>query len=385
MKNIAQFAPRAAGLVASLAMLGAVALTPACGSKTTTPPTTAEPAPVQPAAADGTEAGTPTEAAATNDATATAPGADPTPTVAAEPVATETGPCKEYGDRLCKEAGEGTETCNAIKTVTGLIPPAACEAGLKDIQYTVTKLGAMRKGCDELVVKLCKDLGETTETCAMVKRETPKFPAERCAQFLQQYDQVLGDLKRMEAKNKPLDAEKIAKIAAADAANFGPADAKVTIVEFSDFQCPYCSRAANVVEQIKEKYSDKARFVFRHFPLSFHQNAHIASQAAMAANAQGKFFEMHDKMFANQGALGREDLDKYAAEIGLDMAKFKAALDDGTYKAAVDADMKLGEEVAVDGTPTLFINGKRASNPTDFPAVSAMIDAELSGAATATP
>ncbi|TNF25585.1 MAG: DsbA family protein [Deltaproteobacteria bacterium] len=235
----------------------------------------------------------------------------------------------------------------------------------------------MRKGCDELVGKLCKDLGEDTETCAMVKRETPKFPPERCAQFLKQYDQVLADLQRMEAKNKPLAAEQLAKISADDAYSFGPKDAKVTVVEFSDFQCPYCSRAANVVEQLKEKYSDKVHFVFRHFPLSFHQNAHLASQAAMAANEQGKFFEFHSKMFENQRALERADLEKYATELGLDMDKFKAALDNGTFKDAVDADIKLGESVAVDGTPTLFINGKRAANPTDFTAVQAMIDAAL--------
>jgi protein-disulfide isomerase len=153
----------------------------------------------------------------------------------------------------------------------------------------------------------------------------------------------------------------------------------VTIVEFSDFQCPYCSRAASVASQIKSKYADKVRFVFRQFPLSFHQNAHIAAQASLAANAQGKFWELHDKMFENQQKLDRESLEASAKEIGLNLAEFKKALDDKTYESIVDAELKLGESVAVDGTPTMFLNGKRIANPTDFDAISKEIDTALAG------
>ena len=364
MNSFAKLAS-AQGLLTGLAFVGAMAVAACGGKKTETPPTTA-PAEVAPA---------PDAAAAPADAAAT-----PTPTPGADELAAS---CKSFADRLCTEAGDPSETCTAVRTVTGLLPVAACDAALKEVEYSVGKIKNLRKSCEELVAKLCADLGDTTETCAMVKRETPKFPTERCVQFLGQYDQVLGDLKRMEAKNKPLEAEKIAKIAGPDAAAFGPADAKVTVVEFSDFQCPYCSQAANAVTQIKEKYSDKVRFVFRHFPLSFHQDAHLASQATLAANKQGKFFEYHDLLFKNQKALKREDLEKYATELGLDLAAFKADLDGGAFKAAVDADMKLGEEVAVDGTPTMFVNGKRVANPTDFGAISAMIETELGGGAPA--
>jgi len=366
------------GLFTGLAVVGALALTAACGSKTTETPATAPPTEVPPAAAD---AATPAEGeAAKADATEAKVEAVAAPTQGADELAPA---CKSFADRLCTEAGDPSETCTSVRMVAGLLPVAACDAAMKEIDFSVGKLKGLRQACDDLVAKLCKDLGETTETCAMVKRETPKFPTERCVQFLGQYDQVLGDLQRMEAKNKPLDAEKIAKIAGADAASFGPADAKVTIVEFSDFQCPYCSQAANAVTQLKEKYSDKVRFVFRHFPLSFHQDAHLASEAAMAAHKQGKFFEFHDLMFKNQRALKREDLEKYAGEVGLDLAAFKADLDNGAFKEAVDADMKLGETVAVDGTPTMFLNGKRIPNPTDFGAISAMIETELGGAAPA--
>jgi protein-disulfide isomerase len=97
----------------------------------------------------------------------------------------------------------------------------------------------------------------------------------------------------------------------------------------------------------------------------------------MAANQQGKFWEFHDLLFQNQKALTREDLEKYAQELKLDMPKFKAALDQKTHAAVVDGDMKLGTEVVVQGTPTMFINGARVANPTDFDAVSKLIDAEL--------
>ena len=98
----------------------------------------------------------------------------------------------------------------------------------------------------------------------------------------------------------------------------------------------------------------------------------------MAANAQGKFWQMHDLMFANQAALDRESLDKYAKQVGLNVANFKKALDGKQYVAAVDADVKLGGEAAVNGTPSLFLNGARVEDPTNFDAVSAMIEAALS-------
>ncbi|MCB9785293.1 MAG: DsbA family protein [Deltaproteobacteria bacterium] len=238
----------------------------------------------------------------------------------------------------------------------------------------------MRKPCVDLVDKLCKDLGEDTKTCAMVRSRTGQFPVAQCQSMMGDYDKVIGELRAMEARNKPLAAEMVTKQQGTDAPSFGPADAKVTIVEYSDFQCPYCSKAAETAHKIKEKYGDKVRFVFRQFPLSFHQNAMPAAQAALAAAEQGKFWEMHDKMFANQNALGREDLEKYAQEIGLDMSKFKAALDNSTFKEKVDSDQKLGESVGVQGTPSMFIGAERIENPIDFDAVSAQIDAALAKA-----
>src|SRR3954463_5160792 len=113
----------------------------------------------------------------------------------------------------------------------------------------------------------------------------------------------------------------------------GPATAPITIVAFSDFQCPFCGRAVPTIEKVMKEYPGKVRFFFRHFPLPFHQDAPLASEAALAAEAQGKFWEMHDKLFADQKAIKRPDLERHAKELGLDMGKFTQALDTHAYKA----------------------------------------------------
>jgi protein-disulfide isomerase len=285
--------------------------------------------------------------------------------------------CADYAKKVCDEAGAESGTCTSVKSATDLMPPAACSAALADYAFTKEKLASARKSCEELTGKLCKEIGEGTETCEMVKSQTKQFPPERCAMMMEHFAEVVADLKKREARNKPLPADKIAAIGKADAPAFGPEAATVTVVEFSDFQCPFCSRAANVAQQVKKQYSDKVRFVFRQFPLSFHQQAHLAAQASLAAHAQGKFWEYHDKLFADQSKLERPALEQTAKELGLNLAEFKKALDDKKYAAAVDADLKLGEEVSVDGTPTMFVNGQRVPDPTNFDAVSKLIETAL--------
>jgi protein-disulfide isomerase len=157
----------------------------------------------------------------------------------------------------------------------------------------------------------------------------------------------------------------------------GPKQAKVTIVEFSDFQCPFCSRVVPTLKEIMQKYPKDVRIAFRNQPLPFHEHAREAAEAAMAANAQGKFWPMHDKLFGNQQALSRADLDKYAQEIGLNMGKFKAAMDSHAYKDQIDKDMQRGSEVGASGTPTLFVNGQLVSGAQPFDAFKTLIDQEI--------
>jgi protein-disulfide isomerase len=289
--------------------------------------------------------------------------------------AAPSGPCETYAAKVCAKVGDTNAACKTLKEASELMSPATCEAASTDIEVTFKKVADQRSSCEELVTALCSEIGKETETCKMVTEQTKQFPPAQCKQMLTNKDKIVVELKQREAANQPLTAELQAKIAASDAPSFGPADAKVTLVEFSDFECPYCVRAASVVTDIKKNYADKVRFVFRQFPLGFHKDAHGAAQAALAANAEGKFWEFHDKLFANQKAIDTASLEKYAKELGL--KKVTSALSDKTYAAQVDADMKLGAEVGVQGTPTLFINGKRVANPTDFAAVKTEIDALL--------
>lgn len=288
------------------------------------------------------------------------------------------GPCGDMIRHICSEAGVKAPACSASQTLGELLADSACSAAVKDIAETRKKLDAMKAVCTTLMDNLCKELGEETDSCKMVRKQTPQFPPDRCQKLMRQYDKVLADLKSKEEKNKPLSAEVMAKIAGSGQPSAGPEDAKVTVVEFSDFQCPYCSKTAKTLDRVKTEYKDKpVRLVFRQFPLNFHKDAHLAAQAALEAHKQGKFWPFHDKLFENQRNLKRGDLEKFAKEVGLDVAAFKAALDGSTYKAAVDADMELGKEVQVTGTPTVFVNGKRIANPSVYENVSKAIDEAL--------
>ena len=157
----------------------------------------------------------------------------------------------------------------------------------------------------------------------------------------------------------------------------GPANAKVTIVEFSDFQCPFCGRVIPTLQQIEKNYANDVRVVFIHNPLPFHPNAEPAAEAAVAADAQGKFWEMHDKLFANQQNLTRADFEKYAQEIGLDMNKFKAALDSHAGKKKIDADLAIAKQVGVQGTPNFYIDGRNVQGAQPYEEFKKVIDDEI--------
>ena len=165
-----------------------------------------------------------------------------------------------------------------------------------------------------------------------------------------------------------------------DGPSRGPATAKVTIVEFSDFQCPFCARVNPTLDQIRASYPDDVRIVFRHDPLPFHNNAALAAEAAVAAEWQGKFWEMHDKLFANQRDLDRAGLEARAAELGLDLPAFRQALDAHAAKARVDADLALGQKLGVHGTPTFFVDGRTVMGAQPFAEFKRVIDDELARA-----
>lgn len=143
----------------------------------------------------------------------------------------------------------------------------------------------------------------------------------------------------------------------------GPEDAPITIVEFSDYQCPFCARSEPLIQEFVAAYPSQTRVVFKHFPLtSIHPQAMPAALAATAAQKQGKFWQMHELLFANQRALGSEQLTQYAKQIGLDLAKFEADMQSDEVKSAVRDDMQLAQRVGIRGTPTIFVNGKLLQN-----------------------
>jgi protein-disulfide isomerase len=157
----------------------------------------------------------------------------------------------------------------------------------------------------------------------------------------------------------------------------GPKSAPLTVIVFSDFQCPFCQRVEPTLTQMEKEYEGKIRMVWKNYPLPFHQNAMPAAEAALAADAQGKFWPMHDKLFANNTALDRPNLEKYAQELGLNMAKFKADLDSGKFKGVIEAEAKEGSALGVTGTPAVFINGRKISGAYPFDTFKKIADEEL--------
>ena len=157
----------------------------------------------------------------------------------------------------------------------------------------------------------------------------------------------------------------------------GPDKATVTIVEFSDFQCPYCGREAPVIDKLMKDYDGKVKLVFRHFPLEFHPFAQKAAEAGACAADQNKFWPLHDKMFGNQQKLGVDDLKGYAKELGLDTAKFDKCLDSGEKKAAVVADQKAGADAGVNGTPAFFVDGIFINGAVPYEQLKEAVDREL--------
>jgi protein-disulfide isomerase len=138
----------------------------------------------------------------------------------------------------------------------------------------------------------------------------------------------------------------------------GAASAPVTLVEYGDFECPLCGQAFPAVKLIQQRFGSQLRFAYRHFPLNVHPNAQRAAEAAEAAGAQGMFWEMHERLFRHQLHLKPSDLERYAAELGLDLRRFEVDLNSGVYGPRVQADIASGVRSRVKGTPGFFVNGK---------------------------
>ena len=157
----------------------------------------------------------------------------------------------------------------------------------------------------------------------------------------------------------------------------GPAGAAVEIVEFSDFQCPFCERLTGTLDRLKAEYGDDVRLVFKDYPLPNHAQAFKAAEAGLCANAQGRFWELHDAMFSQQDELEVDDLKRHAGELGLDQAAFDACLDSGRFAEQVNADLRYGQAIGVQSTPTVFINGRAVMGAAPYSVFDEIVRDEL--------
>ena len=179
---------------------------------------------------------------------------------------------------------------------------------------------------------------------------------------------------------KPVTRSDVYNVPVGDSPQRGSADALVTIVEFSDFQCPFSKKVQPVVDKLFEKYGADLRLVFKHLPMPFHLQAPLASEHALAANAQGKFWQMYPILFESQQALTEPDLVRYASELGLDAEKVKTFIESGDGKRAIQTDQELARKLGATGTPTFFINGVRLTGAQPLANFEAIIDDQLTKA-----
>jgi protein-disulfide isomerase len=157
----------------------------------------------------------------------------------------------------------------------------------------------------------------------------------------------------------------------------GPANARLVVVEFSDFECPYCAKAAVKVDEILKAFPNDARLVYKQYPIDTHPNAAMAAAASLAAHAQNKFWPMHDQLFANGSRLSAGKIVEIAKTLGLDMTRFESDLKSARIKLAVDKDVADGNKLVISGTPTFFVNGKRYNGALEMEMLKPILEGEL--------
>jgi protein-disulfide isomerase len=284
----------------------------------------------------------------------------------------------ELDETVAQDLYELRKNALEKKVVKDLVEAAARKAR-KDVQALLREVAEQRAGSatEEDLKKAYEDVKDRLQGTSF---EDAKPLLKMQAQRQRQNDAVsayVEQLKR-EAGYRLLLAPPRAKVEAKGPAK-GPAGAPVTIVEFSDFECPYCSRGRTTIEKVMAGYPGKIRLVFRDFPLDFHEKAQKAAEAGLCAEEQGKFWPMHDRMFDAQDKLDVADLKASAKSLGLDAAKFDACLDSGKMAARVKENREAGAAVGVSGTPAFFINGRLLSGAQPLEKFKEVIDEELAG------
>ena len=259
--------------------------------------------------------------------------------------------------------GLGSTACDPGERGTLAVPSASAAA----------PAASSKSSCDQLAGRLCTQFGRQSATCGMVSSQATHLGSKRCAEMLSRYEQTVSQLERREAAQKMLvDPRQTTPHGPAPA--FGPEDAELTAVEFSDFTSRDCGRGSGITRSVRNLHGKTVRFVFRQYPNPKHPQARLAAEASLAAHAQGKFWEYHDTLFANPHDLSRPALERYAGVVGLDLVEFRRALDEKRYAEDVEKDLELGRAMFVYEVPALFMNGKRARFPYGVKELGQVID-----------
>jgi protein-disulfide isomerase len=275
-----------------------------------------------------------------------------------------------------------------------LIALAACLAGAQDWQTAaslpgidLSGLSAAQKGT---VLKILREQ-DCTCKCGMkmaecrVKDPSCSYSHGMAATIIQAVKEGKSEADALKAASasrwaqvqQPSILDSAVSIPTAGAPVTGPQDAPITLVEFSDFQCPYCAAAVPQIESLLKAYPKQVKLIFKQYPLETHPQAALAATAALAAQKQGKFWQMHDAMFAHHDSLSRAAILGYAQQIGLDTKRLEADMASTEVRETIIRDMQDGDAAGVQGTPTLFINGQRYNGPIELNTMKPLLDAQL--------
>lgn len=271
---------------------------------------------------------------------------------------------------------------NMIELLVGdaLIAEAAKAANLSVEDYSARELGKAAQPVTDADIRQFYDENKDRAQGRSMDELRPAIEAFLQSQRTQQARAKLVDALRNTSAagvKVMLEPPRVSvDVAAGDPAE-GPADAPITIVEFSDYQCPFCARVTPTMDRVMKTYAGKVRRVFKDFPLPSHPQAPKAAEAARCAGDQGKYWEMHARLFANQAALQIDQVKKTASTLGIDQSAFDQCLDSGKYAGQVSADIDQGEGLGVNSTPSLFINGRPLVGAQPFEVFKQVIDEEL--------
>jgi protein-disulfide isomerase len=269
---------------------------------------------------------------------------------------------------VCSKLAQSDPLCESVQEALGLFTDDACAVMVEQKQHTQQQLELRSQQCSVLADKVCSDLPTMTRFCKLARSKLATYTPNYCVDMLRTYGDTIEQLRKQANANR-LSPELAAALSAGQPPAFGPKDGKIRVVEFVDYESPYSPQTAAIVRRLAGKYASELRFEIRQFPLPDNPHAHLAAQAALAANAQGRYWEMHDKLLEQREHLDRASLLRYARELGLDMSAFEEAIRSERYAAAVDADVKLGNQLEVVGMPTVFVNGERMLNSVNEEAI----------------